>query len=101
LITVATLNGAKNTVPWFITDNGPIREARFKQNPNGTPDGGVHDLFVITGRWMPRVATSPSQNFDLLEIHSPVRAETATSFSAFRRLSSVPDSSRRSPTRRS
>jgi CxxC motif-containing protein (DUF1111 family) len=50
LIAVAKLNGAKNTVPWFITNNGPIREARFKRNPNGTPDGGVHALFVITGR---------------------------------------------------
>jgi CxxC motif-containing protein (DUF1111 family) len=48
--TVATLNGAKNVVPWFITKNGPVREARFKRNPNGTNDGGVHDLFVITGR---------------------------------------------------
>jgi hypothetical protein len=28
LIAVATLNGAKNTVPWFITANGPVREAR-------------------------------------------------------------------------
>jgi CxxC motif-containing protein (DUF1111 family) len=50
LIAVAALNGAKNAVPWFITNKGPIREPRFKRNPNGTPDGGVHDLFVITGR---------------------------------------------------
>jgi CxxC motif-containing protein (DUF1111 family) len=49
-IRIATLNGAKNVVPWFITPNGPIREVRFKRNPNGTNDGGVHDLFVITGR---------------------------------------------------
>ncbi|PYU32164.1 MAG: hypothetical protein DMG31_11045, partial [Acidobacteria bacterium] len=49
-IAVATLNGAKNMVPWFITQNGPVREARFKRNPDGTNDGGVHDLFVITGR---------------------------------------------------
>jgi CxxC motif-containing protein (DUF1111 family) len=49
-IGIATLNGAKNVVPWFITQNGPIREARFKRNPNGTNDGGVHNLFVITGR---------------------------------------------------
>jgi len=49
-IGVATLNGAKNVVPWFITQNGPVREARFRRNPNGTNDGGVHDLFVITGR---------------------------------------------------
>jgi CxxC motif-containing protein (DUF1111 family) len=47
---VASLNGAKNTVPWFITQNGPVREARFKRNPDGTSDGEVHDLFVITGR---------------------------------------------------
>jgi CxxC motif-containing protein (DUF1111 family) len=46
---VATLDGAKNTVPWFIAPNGPIREARFKES-NGVPDGSVHDLFVITGR---------------------------------------------------
>jgi CxxC motif-containing protein (DUF1111 family) len=50
LIAIATLNGAKNVVPWFITQNGPVREARFKRNPNGTNDGGVHDIFVITGR---------------------------------------------------
>src|SRR6202521_2342836 len=49
-IAIATLNGAKNVVPWFITQIGPVREARFKRNPNGTNDGGVHDLFVITGR---------------------------------------------------
>ena len=50
LIAVATLNGAKNMVPWFITAKGPVREARFKRNPDGTNDGEVHDLFVITGR---------------------------------------------------
>jgi CxxC motif-containing protein (DUF1111 family) len=27
-----------------------VREARFIQNSNGTPDGGVHALFVIAGR---------------------------------------------------
>src|SRR5438477_3999294 len=50
LIRIATLEGARNVVPWFITQNGPIREARFKRNPDGTNDGGVHNLFVITGR---------------------------------------------------
>ena len=50
LIQVATLNGARNAVPWFITSNGPIREARFKLNSNRTPDGEVHAIFVITGR---------------------------------------------------
>jgi CxxC motif-containing protein (DUF1111 family) len=49
-IAIAALNGAKNVVPWFIAPNGPVREVRFKRNPNGTNDGGVHALFVITGR---------------------------------------------------
>src|SRR5438445_4631721 len=47
---VAVAQAAKNTVPSFITANGPVREARFVRNPDGTPDGGVHALFVITGR---------------------------------------------------
>ena len=50
MVNVATLNGAKNVVPWFVAPNGPVREARFKRNPNGTNDGEVHDLFVISGR---------------------------------------------------
>jgi CxxC motif-containing protein (DUF1111 family) len=49
-VAMATSNGATNIVPSFITLNGPVREARFVRNPDGTPDGGVHDLFVITGR---------------------------------------------------
>jgi CxxC motif-containing protein (DUF1111 family) len=49
LIAVATLDGAKNTVPWFIAPDGPVREVRFKQS-NGVTDGNVHDLFVIAGR---------------------------------------------------
>jgi hypothetical protein len=50
-VALATLHGARNAVPSFITLNGPVREARFKLNQDGTPDGGVHDLFVITGRY--------------------------------------------------
>ncbi|HLZ65348.1 MAG TPA: di-heme oxidoredictase family protein [Aliidongia sp.] len=49
-IAMATLDGASNAVPSFITPNGPVREVRFVRNPDGTPDGGVHDLFVISGR---------------------------------------------------
>jgi CxxC motif-containing protein (DUF1111 family) len=49
-IALANLDGAANTIPQFITPNGPVREARFVQNPNGTPDGGVHGLYTIAGR---------------------------------------------------
>ncbi len=43
-VALATAFGAQNTVPSFITSNGPVREARF------VSDGGVHALFVISGR---------------------------------------------------
>lgn len=49
-VALATLDGATNKVPSFINLDGPVREVRFVRNPNGTPDGGVHDLYVITGR---------------------------------------------------
>ncbi|MGH7302832.1 MAG: di-heme oxidoredictase family protein [Candidatus Rokuibacteriota bacterium] len=38
-----------NVMPSFITPNGPIREARFQYNSDGSRDGGVHALFVISG----------------------------------------------------
>ena len=49
-VELATLDGAMNTVPSFITSSGPIREVRFVRNPDGSPDGGVHGLFTIRGR---------------------------------------------------
>jgi CxxC motif-containing protein (DUF1111 family) len=51
-VAVATKNGATNTVPFFVTIDGPVREARFKfsDSANTIRDGGVHDLFTITGR---------------------------------------------------
>jgi CxxC motif-containing protein (DUF1111 family) len=49
-VAVATAFGARNTVPSFIRMDGPVREARFKYNRNGSRDGGVHGLFVISGR---------------------------------------------------
>jgi CxxC motif-containing protein (DUF1111 family) len=46
-----------DTTPFFLTASGPIREARFPFffNANGTvntnaPNGGVEDLFTVTGR---------------------------------------------------
>jgi CxxC motif-containing protein (DUF1111 family) len=54
-----TSNGTapKDTTPYFITTTGPTREARFPFffNSNGTPNynspnGGVEDLFTVSGR---------------------------------------------------
>jgi CxxC motif-containing protein (DUF1111 family) len=46
----ANQNGGTDTIPSFITADGPVREARFIRNHDGTADGGVHALFTITGR---------------------------------------------------
>jgi CxxC motif-containing protein (DUF1111 family) len=49
--TAAADQGATNQIPFFITSNGPVREARFPLSSDlSTPDGGVHDLFTVTGR---------------------------------------------------
>ena len=48
-IAFATSNEKRNVVPSFLRANGPVREARFVLNPDGTRDGGVHSLFTITG----------------------------------------------------
>lgn len=42
--TAGQVAGGTNTIPFFVTADGPVREARFKS------DGGVHDLFTIQGR---------------------------------------------------
>src|SRR5260370_13379086 len=39
-----------NGVASFLTLSGPVREVRFVRNPDGPPDGGVHDIFTIAGR---------------------------------------------------
>jgi CxxC motif-containing protein (DUF1111 family) len=73
-VAVATFMNALNTLPFFVTPTGPVREARFKffysspgdgqrnffgsffESRSGAaldlddPDGGVHDLFTIAGR---------------------------------------------------
>jgi CxxC motif-containing protein (DUF1111 family) len=49
-VAFANKDGATNRIPSFIRTDGPVREARFVKNPDGSPDGGVHALFTITGR---------------------------------------------------
>lgn len=49
-VTIGTSLGARNKIPVFVRRNGPVVEARFKKAPDGSTDGGVHSLFVISGR---------------------------------------------------
>src|SRR4030095_7675669 len=45
----ATQDGGPKGLPPLIRANGPVREVRFIRNRDGSPDGGVHALFVTTG----------------------------------------------------
>src|SRR5215813_4004665 len=68
-----TSNGGapRDTTPSFITANGPTREARFPFffNANGTantnaPNGGVEDLFTVTGRSDAGSCSLPQPSFN-------------------------------------
>jgi CxxC motif-containing protein (DUF1111 family) len=80
-----------NTVPSFITANGPTLEARFPFffNSNGTvntsaPNGGVEDLYTVTGRSdagacnnstnlpQPSFSTAVEENDVIFRIPTPV-----------------------------
>ncbi|HVN18214.1 MAG TPA: di-heme oxidoredictase family protein [Dongiaceae bacterium] len=79
-IALATLDGATNAVPSFVTANGPMLEARFVKNANGTADGGVHALYTIQGRSdapgctlaQPDFATAVSQGNVIFRIPTPL-----------------------------
>jgi CxxC motif-containing protein (DUF1111 family) len=72
-IEAANANGATNTIPFFITASGPVREARFPfaVSSSGavtrTPDGGVHDLFTITGRSDAAGCSMAQPNFEQMQ----------------------------------
>jgi CxxC motif-containing protein (DUF1111 family) len=79
-VAVATLDGATNTVPSFITKDGPVREARFILTSSGAKDGGVHGLYTIKGRIdapgcnlaQPDFATELANNNVIFRIPTPV-----------------------------
>ena len=76
-IAAASAGGATNQVPFFVTANGPVREARFPfvvtsgGSVTGTADGGVHALFTITGRSDAGSCTLAQPNFEqMADLHN-------------------------------
>jgi CxxC motif-containing protein (DUF1111 family) len=63
-VAFASKEGATNRIPSFISEKSPVREARFVKNADGTPDGGVHDLFTIAGRKDARGCTLAQPDFE-------------------------------------
>jgi CxxC motif-containing protein (DUF1111 family) len=57
-----------NTIPSFVTKNGPVVEARFpffieSGQVTTAADGGVHDLFTVTGNSLAQNCTLSQPNF--------------------------------------
>jgi CxxC motif-containing protein (DUF1111 family) len=51
LFGIYQLEGATNSMPYFVTATGPVIVARFPYKSDGvTPDGGVHQMFTISNR---------------------------------------------------
>ena len=63
LATLDRVPGGAQKVPSFITPDGPIREARFVKNADGSDDGGVHGLYTIAGRTDAPGCTLAQPNF--------------------------------------
>jgi CxxC motif-containing protein (DUF1111 family) len=81
------VSGSTNTIPSFITPSGPTREARFPFffNSNGSantnaPNGGVEDIFTVSGRSdaggcslpQPSFAAAQAANNIIFRIPTPV-----------------------------
>src|SRR5437762_9802400 len=71
VISLGVASGSANTIPFFVVANGPVREARFPFffNANGTantnaPNGGVEDLFTVTGRADAGACNLPQPSFN-------------------------------------
>jgi CxxC motif-containing protein (DUF1111 family) len=79
--------GPSDSTPYFITPNGPTREARFPfyMNSNGTanlnaPNGGVETIFTVTGLPLadgcsltqPNYAAAEAANDIIFRIPTPV-----------------------------
>jgi CxxC motif-containing protein (DUF1111 family) len=86
VITKGIASSSTNTLPSFITATGPTREARFPFffNANGSvntnsPNGGVEDLFTVSGRSdagscslpQPSFATAQQENDIIFRIPTP------------------------------
>jgi CxxC motif-containing protein (DUF1111 family) len=87
VIANVVVSGSTNTIPSFVLANGPVREARFPFffNSNGqpnfnNPNGGVEDLFTVSGRSdagscslpQPSFAQAQNTNNIIFRIPTPV-----------------------------
>jgi CxxC motif-containing protein (DUF1111 family) len=88
-----------DATPFFITANGPTREARFPFffNPNGTanlnnPNGGVEDLFTVSGRADAGTCVLRQPSFDAARIANNIIFRIPTPVFGAGLMSNIDDS---------
>jgi CxxC motif-containing protein (DUF1111 family) len=91
-VAMATKAGANNDVPFFIGPQGPIREVRFVNKPDGTPDGGVHAIFTIAGRTDARGCRLDQPDFDTESRHDNLAFRIPTPVFGDGLIENIPDS---------
>jgi CxxC motif-containing protein (DUF1111 family) len=90
--------GGSNSIPYFITADGPVREARFPfvVNSNGfpsqTPDGGVHDDYTIAGRQDALTCTMSQPNFEQMQRLNNIIFRIPTPVFGAGLIENIPDS---------
>lgn len=91
-IAAANDQGATNQIPAFITLNGPVREARFPYTLDlQHVDGGVHDLFTITGRIDAAGCNIPQDNFELAAQENDLALRVPTPIYGGGLIEAIPD----------
>jgi len=96
-MTVANDAGATNSIPFFMSPDGPVREARFPYvvsngRVTSTPDGGVHDVFTIAGRSDAPNCNLPQPNFDQMNQLNNITFRIPTPLFGGGLIENIPDS---------
>jgi CxxC motif-containing protein (DUF1111 family) len=96
-IGAATDQGAQNSIPYFITSTGPVREARFQvvgppfSQSVYVPDGGVHDVYTITGRSDAAGCSITQPNFTQAEDNDNISLRIPTPVFGAGLIENIPD----------
>jgi CxxC motif-containing protein (DUF1111 family) len=91
-VAFASKDGGTDTVPFFITLNGPVREARFKFNSDGSRDGGVHNTATIAGRTGAAGCSLAQPNFDTQAANNNLIFRIPTPLFGAGLIEQIPDS---------
>lgn len=96
-IAAASDAGGSNSIPYFISADGPVREARFpfavtsSGSLTQTPDGGVHNVFTIAGRSDAPSCAMAQPNFEKMQSENNIIFRIPTPVFGAGMIENIPD----------